>query len=381
MLVEGDGQGEGGDHSPAATGGRRCPLAARPARGRRGTAGRSRPRRRPQGARRLVLCFTGPGRSRAGLPLGLGERPPAGDAPVRSSSFTMAALTVVTDHALPALPLCAICGARETSMVLESPLAHAQLVLHDVQVAALISALASPLTAQELATAGVAFRPRQFRYCWSAGRGGMVDDADSAGWKRRRSAFARAMPGSFTICSSTPAAARAAAMRRPAPRTGWPVRWHCRRPPSRRRTESFTVYFGPSSRGSSAKTRRFPSVMEHDAPSENTVRRPLSARQLGEFFYRVARSRARARHRDPDSAWTDADVNAPAPYPSGGALYELEFYAAIACCDGLDRGLYYYEPRGHGLIRTDRTSAELDRPVPRRRGLRRDQCQTRSRCS
>ena len=40
------------------------------------------------------------------------------------------------------------------------------------------------------------------------------------------------------------------------------------------------------------------------------------------------------------------------PYPSGGALYELEFYAAIASCDGLDPGLYYYEPRDHGLIRS-----------------------------
>ncbi len=47
------------------------------------------------------------------------------------------------------------------------------------------------------------------------------------------------------------------------------------------------------------------------------------------------------------------------PYPSGGALYELEFYAAIAACDGLDRGLYYYEPRDHGLIRIRGMSAEL----------------------
>ena len=79
--------------------------------------------------------------------------------------------------------------------------------------------------------------------------------------------------------------------------------------------------------------------------------RPLSARQLGEFLYRVARIQDEQ----------DVVIETPhgpmpmaiasRPYPSGGALYELEFYAAIAACDGLDPGLYYYEPRDHGLIR------------------------------
>ena len=86
---------------------------------------------------------------------------------------------------------------------------------------------------------------------------------------------------------------------------------------------------------------------------------PLSARQLGEFLYRVARSE----HEQDMVIQTPHGpmpmTIAPRPYPSGGALYELEFYAAIACCEGLDRGLYYYEPRGHGLIRIDQTSAEL----------------------
>ena len=83
------------------------------------------------------------------------------------------------------------------------------------------------------------------------------------------------------------------------------------------------------------------------------------ADQLGEFMYRVAR--IEDRH--------DVVVETPhgpmpmsiaeRPYPSGGALYELEFYAAIETCDGLDRGLYYYEPCGHGLIRICGGSAEL----------------------
>jgi hypothetical protein len=94
-------------------------------------------------------------------------------------------------------------------------------------------------------------------------------------------------------------------------------------------------------------------VMEHRRSVREYGPRPLSARQLGEFLYRVARNQDEQ----------DAVIQAPhgpmsmafasRPYPSGGALYELEFYAAIAACDGLDAGLYYYEPRDHGLIRVN----------------------------
>ena len=100
-------------------------------------------------------------------------------------------------------------------------------------------------------------------------------------------------------------------------------------------------------------------VMGHRRSVREYGARPLSARQLGEFLYRVARIQDEQ----------DVVIETPngpmpmaiasRPYPSGGALYELEFYAAIAACDGLDRGLYYYEPRDHGLIRICGASAEF----------------------
>jgi oxazoline/thiazoline dehydrogenase len=37
------------------------------------------------------------------------------------------------------------------------------------------------------------------------------------------------------------------------------------------------------------------------------------------------------------------------PYPSGGALYELEFYVTVNHCQDLARGFYHYEPLHHRL--------------------------------
>ena len=79
MRIEGIGEGKR-IIAPPGTCGRGCALATRPPGRRRGRFGRPRPRRRPQGACRLVLCAANPGQSRAGMPVGLGERPTAGDA-------------------------------------------------------------------------------------------------------------------------------------------------------------------------------------------------------------------------------------------------------------------------------------------------------------
>jgi SagB-type dehydrogenase family enzyme len=88
--------------------------------------------------------------------------------------------------------------------------------------------------------------------------------------------------------------------------------------------------------------------------------RPLAARQLGEFLYRVAR----VRHEQ------EVELETPRgplrmsmvarPYPSGGALYELEFYAAVSACEGIEAGLHYYEPRGHALIPLCGLTAEVE---------------------
>ena len=39
------------------------------------------------------------------------------------------------------------------------------------------------------------------------------------------------------------------------------------------------------------------------------------------------------------------------PYPAGGACYELELYPVANRCEGLERGMYHYDPLDHRLTR------------------------------
>lgn len=77
------------------------------------------------------------------------------------------------------------------------------------------------------------------------------------------------------------------------------------------------------------------SLRLHDSSS------PLTAAQLGEFLYRSARNRAQ--YDDGSQQLGDR------PYPSGGRAYELEIYPLIDHVDGVAPGLYHYDPEGHRL--------------------------------
>ncbi len=87
---------------------------------------------------------------------------------------------------------------------------------------------------------------------------------------------------------------------------------------------------------------------------------PLSVCGNGEFLYRVARIQDEQDVVIQTPHGSMPMAVASRPYPSGGALYELEFYAAIAACDGLDRG-GVLRARDHGLIRICGSSDEYVR--------------------
>ncbi|MEV8590678.1 SagB family peptide dehydrogenase [Streptomyces sp. NPDC051180] len=81
----------------------------------------------------------------------------------------------------------------------------------------------------------------------------------------------------------------------------------------------------------------------------------MTARQLGELLYRVARVRA---HYTPEPG-DERDEVVSRPYPSGGQGYELELYVTVRRCAGLEPGIYYYDPVGHRLVL--RNGDEADR--------------------
>jgi SagB-type dehydrogenase family enzyme len=88
----------------------------------------------------------------------------------------------------------------------------------------------------------------------------------------------------------------------------------------------------------------FTTVLE----SRRSVRRYAGAPtigQLGELLYRAAR----VRQVFPPSPGAPYEASSR-PYPGGGAVYELELYLTVNRCEGLDGGVYYYDPLGHRLI-------------------------------
>ncbi|GAA2625424.1 SagB family peptide dehydrogenase [Streptomyces vastus] len=74
---------------------------------------------------------------------------------------------------------------------------------------------------------------------------------------------------------------------------------------------------------------------------------PLTAEQIGEFLYRVARVRT---HFVPAAGGEPGGEIVSRPYPTGGSAFELELYLTIQRCAGVDPGIYYYDPVGHRLV-------------------------------
>jgi SagB-type dehydrogenase family enzyme len=78
---------------------------------------------------------------------------------------------------------------------------------------------------------------------------------------------------------------------------------------------------------------------------------PITVQQLGEFLYRVGRVTKRYQHRFEVPRGPVTMEFATRPYPSAGALYELEIYPLVQHCGGLDPGTYHYDPLDHRLNR------------------------------
>lgn len=85
----------------------------------------------------------------------------------------------------------------------------------------------------------------------------------------------------------------------------------------------------------------FTRVLESRASLRAHSEEPLRLAQLAEFLFRTARIKKK----------NDRDGVSFRPSPSGGALHALEVYPLVGRCQGLESGLYHYDPEEHVLRR------------------------------
>jgi SagB-type dehydrogenase family enzyme len=103
-------------------------------------------------------------------------------------------------------------------------------------------------------------------------------------------------------------------------------------------------------------------VIERRASIRSYSPQAMSLEQLATFLYRVARVKELGRFEvaSPDGRDHATVEVTSRPYPGGGQAHELELYLAIRACDGVDAGLYHYDPLGHALEEVRSLDATVD---------------------
>jgi SagB-type dehydrogenase family enzyme len=275
-----------------------------------------------------------------------------------SASFRYCGRGTTADQAY-VLSRFAYLHTQEGQMLLESPLAHARLVLHDWRAAALIHLLARPCRAAEL----VRDIPRLPADAVASLMdlllsSDMLGEADKSGvaaldqsvvlqsWEFHDLLFhARSRGGRHDEL------------------IGGTFRFAGKLDPPPALKSPLVVEFVELARPDLAQLVRDDPPYAHVQEQRRSVRQygehPITLEQLGEFLYRVARVKEYSEENWDTPAGPIHCERATRPYPAGGALYELEFYAVVNACQGLDAGLYYYDPGAHGLGKLTGRTAEV----------------------
>lgn len=92
-------------------------------------------------------------------------------------------------------------------------------------------------------------------------------------------------------------------------------------------------------------SRPLADVMEERRSRREMGKSSITRDQIERLLYRVARVR--------ETLPSALQECLRRPYPSGGAIHELEFYLAVGACDGLAKGFYHYRGDEHGLTRLE----------------------------
>lgn len=94
---------------------------------------------------------------------------------------------------------------------------------------------------------------------------------------------------------------------------------------------------------------------------------PITLEQLGELLYRTARVKeiytqdAEQQELLKEKFGEDFDWGeiSRRPYPGGGGMYELEIYPVVRRCQGINAGLYHYDPLNHQLAQIETDTAHI----------------------
>ena len=245
-------------------------------------------------------------------------------------------------------------------MVLESPRSHGKVRLEDPRAAALLIALSRPAMLGALAAAvpGLAF-----------------DDAEAMLGLLVSGGFALALQDTgLTEEESTPelapwsfhdllfhARSRIGRHSEPNGKT-FPFRDRLAPLPAVRRAENgegqeVIPLWRPDLDAIAASDPPFSRVLEGRRSIRAQGAGPISIETLSEFLYRSARIRSRTGPVPPAEIGYEVSNR---PYPSGGACYDIELYLAVDRCQGLESGLYHYDPERHALARRSPRTPEVE---------------------
>ena len=276
-----------------------------------------------------------------------------------SSDFHFSKPDLQPDHQF-ALSRFAYLHTADGEMIMESPLAHARVVLHDGRAALLIHALSRPHSAVDLideCTCLPADSVRQLIALLTAAN--MISLCDESGkpledenttlmtWEFHDLLFhSRSRQGRHDYSSGgtykflgildQPPALKSVA-------TGELIDLY--------RTELNQLKQNDVPLTRVQEERR--SIREYDSI-------PITVRQLGEFLYRVGRVKEQRLIRKPSPRGMIEMVITQRPYPVAGGLYELELYVVSNACEDLAPGLYHYEPQKHQLRKISAPSTDTE---------------------
>jgi SagB-type dehydrogenase family enzyme len=247
-----------------------------------------------------------------------------------------------TGSPLPAEPVVlsrlAVLHRDGSSLLLESPRAWCDVQIHEPAVAAAVAALARPTTVEGLAGMDADVADLLLSDLWAARLVVPAEGADEETQLRLR--------------QWSPFEAWLHARSRLSATGGFHATWGLtawadgRFPPVPARSAAFAGEAVPLDRPDLAALRKTDPSLTAVLEDRRSVRahdldHPLTLRQMGEFLYRCARVRG--------VETLDGIEHLDRPFPSGGALHELEFYVLARDVAGLERGLYHYDGHDHCL--------------------------------